>query len=106
MVTRAMLIFLASVLGLCETGCAHRGSPLAVQSDRGRGAAIFAKNCSVCHTAAGSRIGPPLERVGRTLPLDRIERIVEDPDPPMPKLYPSVLSRQDVDDVSAYVKTL
>jgi hypothetical protein len=44
--------------------------------------------------------------VGRTLPYDRIVSAIEDPDPPMPKLYPSVLSRQDVNDVAAYVKSL
>ena len=66
---------------------------------------LFARNCSVCHDAAGSRIGPPLEHVGRRLTLAQIEAVIEDPDPPMPKLYPSVLSRQDVDDIAAYVKT-
>jgi mono/diheme cytochrome c family protein len=44
--------------------------------------------------------------VGRRLSLARIEGIIENPDPPMPKLYPSVLSEQDVDDIAAYVKTL
>ncbi len=32
--------------------------------------------------------------------------MIEEPDPPMPKLYPSQLTAQDVDDVTAYVETL
>lgn len=74
--------------------------------DRGRGAQLYAKNCSACHTAGGARIGPPLAGAGRRLSLAQIEAVVDDPDPPMPKLYPSVLSRQDVENIAAYVKTL
>jgi mono/diheme cytochrome c family protein len=78
-----------------------------VGQDRGRGAALYAKNCSVCHDAgAGSRIGPSLEHIGHRLSLEQIESVIEVPDPPMPKLYPSVLTQQDVDDIAAYVKTL
>jgi alcohol dehydrogenase (cytochrome c) len=106
MLTRPALLFVVSALVLCGSGCAHHASATAAGNDRSRGAAIYAKNCRVCHSAFGSRIGPPLERVGHTLPLDQIVSTIEDPDPPMPKLYPSVLSRQDVDDVAAYVKSL
>jgi hypothetical protein len=31
---------------------------------------------------------------------------IEQPDPPMPKLYPAPLSERDVDDVAAYVQSL
>jgi mono/diheme cytochrome c family protein len=31
---------------------------------------------------------------------------IKNPAPPMPKLYPSTLSEQDVNDVAAYVQTL
>jgi alcohol dehydrogenase (cytochrome c) len=104
MLRRPLQVFVVSLLGLCVAGCAHHAA--AALSDRSRGAAIYAKNCSVCHSSVGSRIGPALERVGRTIPYERIVSIVEDPDPPMPKLYPSVLSRQDVEDVAEYVKNL
>lgn len=106
MLARPPLLFVVSLLVLCTAGCARHASASAPATDRGRGAALYAKNCSVCHSAIGSRIGPELEHVGRTLPLDRIVNAIENPDPPMPKLYPAELSRQDVDDVAAYVKSL
>jgi alcohol dehydrogenase (cytochrome c) len=68
---------------------------------------LYAKNCSVCHASQSNvRIGPSLEGAGRRLSLARITAIIDDPSPPMPKLYPSVLSGQDVDDIAAYVKNL
>jgi len=38
--------------------------------------------------------------------LAQIVRTIDEPDPPMPKLFPSVLSDRDVQDIAAYVKTL
>lgn len=38
--------------------------------------------------------------------LAQIVRAIDEPDPPMPKLFPSVLSDHDVQDIAAYVKTL
>lgn len=106
MLTRPMLIFLASLLGLCAAGCSRHHATAPASADRGHGAQLYAKNCSACHTASGARIGPPLAGMGHRLSLAHIEAVIDDPDPPMPKLYPSVLSRQDVDDIAAYVKSL
>jgi mono/diheme cytochrome c family protein len=105
MFTRSVLLFFACLAGLCETGCAH-GTSAPQSTDGRRGAALYAKNCAVCHDAAGARIGPPLEPVASRLSLSLIVRTIQDPDPPMPKLYPSVLSGKDVRDIAAYVKSL
>ncbi len=69
---------------------------------------MFATNCAVCHGASGKQggVGPSLayER-GRKNDAATISWI-KNPAPPMPKLYPSPLSAQDVVDVAAYVQSL
>ena len=94
-------------MGFMNVGCSHHREAVA-QSDRGRGAALFAKNCLVCHGSSpdSARIGPSLVNEGRRKSLAQILRAIEAPDPPMPKLYPGTLTQQDVNDVAAYVKTL
>ncbi len=52
------------------------------------------------------RIGPSLANEGHKRTLAQIVRAIEEPDPPMPKLYPGTLSEQDVSDIAVYVKTL
>lgn len=90
-----------------NVGCSHQRTTSA-HPDGGRGAELFAKNCLICHnsTADSQRIGPSLANEGRKRTLAQIVRAIEDPDPPMPKLYPGTLSEQDVTDIAAYVKTL
>jgi len=80
----------------------------AERSDGGRGAVLYAKNCQVCHNSSpnASRIGPTLVNEGRKRTLAEIVQAIEEPDPPMPKLYPGTLSESDVNDIAAYVKTL
>ena len=73
-----------------------------------RGKTIFATNCSACHGATGTEggIGPSLKNEqSRKNYADTIAWI-KNPQPPMPKLYPSPLSEKDVDDVAAYVQGL
>lgn len=69
---------------------------------------IYEAQCQACHGAAGEGgpVGPALrdERARRS--VRRIEAVVRDPDPPMPKLYPSRLTRSDVRDVTSYVESL
>jgi mono/diheme cytochrome c family protein len=88
-------------------GCSHQRTA-AAHTDGGRGGELFAKNCQVCHNASpdAARIGPSLANEGRKRTLAQIIRAIEEPDPPMPKLYPGTLSEQDVTDIAAYVKTL
>ncbi|MEO6834574.1 MAG: cytochrome c [Candidatus Tumulicola sp.] len=73
-----------------------------------RGKTTFAANCAVCHGATGTEggVGPSLHDERRR--MDMVDTIswIEDPEPPMPELYPTVLSKQDVQDVAAYVGSL
>jgi mono/diheme cytochrome c family protein len=73
-----------------------------------RGAEVFRANCAVCHTANGAAggVGPSLEREKQRKNYDQTVAWIEQPDPPMPKLYPASLSEKDVDDVAAYVQSL
>jgi mono/diheme cytochrome c family protein len=110
MQTRRRPVFAAALIiltGLMNVGCSHQRAA-AVASDGGRGVALFAKNCRVCHNSSpdAARIGPSLVNEGHKRTLAQITRAIEEPDPPMPKLYPGTLSDQDVSDIAAYVKTL
>jgi mono/diheme cytochrome c family protein len=120
--TPAAVILLA-IAALAAVGCAKGSSSsssatpaaggssvagVAVTGDPTRGKAIFAQNCAQCHGATGTEggVGPSLrnERARKNLPA--AIAWIKDPQPPMPKLYPSPLSDKDVVDVAAYVESL
>ncbi len=76
-----------------------------------QGQAIFRQRCAACHNKQPgdtSPFGPPnLNGIFRgTSPLTAKEaaRIIEDGKPPMPA-FGSVLSRSDIDDLIAYLKS-
>ncbi len=73
-----------------------------------RGAEVFRANCAACHTTNGTAggIGPSLEHEKQRKNYDQTIAWIEQPDPPMPKLYPAPLSEKDVEDVAAYVQSL
>ena len=72
-----------------------------------RGKAIFAQQCAGCHGAHGQG-GTGARLIGEHSRKDFSVTVswIENPKPPMPKLYPSPLSEQDVKDAAAYVQTL
>lgn len=72
------------------------------------GRLVFATNCATCHGADGRSggVGPSLiDENARQAPARTVVWI-KDPAPPMPKLYPSPLSQNDVDDVAAFVQSI
>ncbi len=73
-----------------------------------RGAEVFRANCAVCHTANGAAagVGPSLDGEKHRKNYEQTVAWIEQPDPPMPKLYPAPLSQKDVEDVAAYVESL
>jgi len=86
-------------------------SPSAIFGEAGdthHGRTIFGNNCSMCHGSTGEEggVGPSLRGESRRKSPGATVAWIENPDPPMPKLYPAPLSRQDVSDVAAYVQTL
>jgi mono/diheme cytochrome c family protein len=76
--------------------------------DPAKGKQIFAANCASCHGATGTEggVGPSLKNEKSRKNYAQAIAWIENPQPPMPKLYPSPLSLQDVQNVAAYVETL
>jgi ubiquinol-cytochrome c reductase cytochrome c subunit len=91
-----------AVLHAIDNGNAGPAAPVSAQIERGRD--VFASYCAKCHVSAP--IGPPLANVKGHETLAATIAQIKNPAPPMPKLFPSSLSEQDVDDVAAYVQSL
>lgn len=85
--------------------CAHR--PRAIRAVT-RGQEIYARECEACHgrQGAGTQIGPSLKNERLRRSYQTVRDIVNDPQPPMPKLYPGRLTENQVKDVTAYVESL
>jgi mono/diheme cytochrome c family protein len=73
-----------------------------------RGKAVFEAQCAACHgqRGIGGQVGPALRNENARRSYRSVYAIVADPAPPMPKLYPSQMTKSDVRDVSAYVESL
>jgi len=80
----------------------------ASQGDAGHGKSIFTANCATCHGATGTEggVGPSLKNEKSRKDFAQAVAWIKNPQPPMPKLYPSPLNDKDVNDVAAYVETL
>ncbi|MBV8595719.1 MAG: c-type cytochrome, partial [Candidatus Eremiobacteraeota bacterium] len=71
------------------------------------GEALFAQNCAGCHGSGGAGgIGPSLKGESKRKDLANLIQWIENPKPPMPKLYPKPLNESEVRSVAAYVETL
>ena len=84
----------------------YSGRDYAGNAERGR--LIFNTNCATCHGADGRSggVGPSLIDETERQDLARTIVWIQNPDPPMPKLYPSPLDERDVEDVAAYVQSI
>jgi len=79
-----------------------------VYGDRVKGAALFAENCVRCHGAkgTGSTMAPPLKDQLKRKGTAATIYWIKFPQPPMPKLYPQLISDRDVNDIVAYLESL
>ena len=95
-----------NVSDLRSGGVALTGA--SVTGDRTAGDAVFAENCAVCHGATGTEggVGPSLKDEKKRKDMGAAIAWIKNPQPPMPKLYPSPLSQKNVADVAAYVESL
>lgn len=94
---------------LLIAGCSrHPAQTESAQADLVRGGSVYREQCAACHGAdgEGTQIAPALRKERLRLRLAAVRAIVLDPLPPMPKLYPSRITLQDVRDVSAFVESL
>ncbi|HWT06610.1 MAG TPA: cytochrome c [Xanthomonadales bacterium] len=76
--------------------------------DADRGGEVFRGNCSRCHGATGTEggVGPALAHESSRKNYQQTVAWIENPLPPMPKLYPKPLTERAVRDVAAYVQKL
>jgi mono/diheme cytochrome c family protein len=76
--------------------------------DPAHGKTIFAANCASCHGATGHEggVGPSLANEKSKKNYQATIAWIHNPQPPMPKLWPSPLNDKDVQDVAAYVQSL
>jgi mono/diheme cytochrome c family protein len=81
---------------------------MAAKGDAAHGKQIFDQNCATCHGAGGvgGGVGPSLKNEKSRKNFDQAVAWIKNPQPPMPKLYPSPLSEKDVQDAAAYVESL
>ena len=80
----------------------------AMSGDAAHGKTIFAANCAQCHGAGGAKggVGPALLGEKKKKTTAATVAWIKNPQPPMPKLYPTPLSEKDVADVASYVQSL
>jgi len=78
------------------------------QGDAAHGKQLFDANCATCHGAGGvgGGVGPTLKNEKSRKNYAQTVAWIKNPQPPMPKLYPSTLSEKDVEDAAAYVQSL
>lgn len=101
------LVILFSV-SACTRYKAHpnaSAAPMALSASASRGQALYDAQCAVCHSpnGPGAQIGVSLVGEGHKRTFAQIVAAIDDPTPPMPKL---TLSRQDEEDLAAYVEQL
>jgi mono/diheme cytochrome c family protein len=86
------------------------GNPVQAASSAGdadHGKKVFSQNCSSCHsTTRQGGVEPGLKGEKFRKNFVQVVDLIKNPPPPMTKLYPSVLSTKDVNDVAAYVESL
>lgn len=114
MSVRAVSFACISIIAAALTACGHDGGQkralpsYANPAVVARGAQVYASQCAACHGKSGvsGPVGPSLKNERSRRTYGQIRAFVLDPQPPMPKLYPGMLSKRDADDVSAYVESL
>ena len=79
-----------------------------MEANQSRGAKLFAANCASCHGMHGTEggVGPSLAGERTRKDLAATLHAIKNPEPPMPKLFPSPLDDADVADLAAYVRSL
>ena len=110
---RATTVLLAFAVAACtsagtQTAGPMRGTGATLGGDRSAGAEAFAVNCATCHGANGDggKVGPSLHGESQRMDYGGLVSWIEDPQPPMPHLYPQFLSEAQVRDLAAYVQSL
>jgi mono/diheme cytochrome c family protein len=104
----ALAAFAAGCSPVSESSTTVAAGGGALTGDAKRGAVVYSMNCAMCHGAqgVGGTIGPSLRGEHERLDYSALVSWIEDPQAPMPKLYPKFLREQQVFDVASYVQHL
>jgi len=94
--------------GSSSSSSSATNAPGSTGTDVAHGKQVFDSNCQVCHGAGGQGggVGPKLTGERSRKNVKQAVDWIKNPQPPMPKLYPSPLRDKDVADVAAYVESL
>jgi len=75
--------------------------------DAARGKALYSQTCITCHGADGAMLpNVSLKDIKSRKDRTMLAQWIKNPKPPMPRLFPSPFSAQDVEDIAAYVEGL
>ncbi len=110
----ARLSAFVAILSACSPAVTEKndttiGTAATSGGDRVAGKQIYVSNCATCHGATGLEggvVGPSLRNEASRMEFSATVSWIEDPQPPMPKLYPKMLTKAQVRDVAAYVQSL
>jgi len=108
LVAVAALLALSACNSHASVSATDTASATPRTADVAHGETVFRENCAACHGMHGIEggVGPSLRDEHARKNVARAVAWIENPEPPMPKLYPGTLDRKDVDDVAAFVETL
>lgn len=68
---------------------------------------LFSQNCAGCHGAKGDGlVGPSLLSWKTKMTQDKTVEFIKNPNAPMPRLFPAILSESDVSDIAAYLHAM
>jgi mono/diheme cytochrome c family protein len=91
----------------CGGDGSHADDILALDADLDNGADVYAARCQECHATDGSAIEGSFPLAGKDLRADSQEKIVDTIlNPPAGMLDFSVLTDQEIADVSAHAESL
>jgi alcohol dehydrogenase (cytochrome c) len=75
--------------------------------DAARGKALYSQTCITCHGSDGTMLPNfSLKDIKNRKERPALAQWIKNPKPPMPRLFPSPFSAQDVEDIAAYVEGL
>ncbi len=105
---------LAALLAACAPAVSEKTNTAAatpaavVNGDKENGRLVYQNNCATCHGASGVEggVGPSLRHENARMDYAATVSWIQDPRPPMPHLYPKILTMNEVRDVAAYVQSL
>src|SRR5207248_144188 len=95
------------ILALSESSVRAASNELPGGYDVARGRDLYEQNCSACHGPTGEGgTGKSLKSLHSRLTVDATIERLQNPQAPMPKLFPSPLGERAMRDIVAYIRSL